>query len=64
METPYRNNKFLEDLLQYLQSQTKLCIACDITLETEFIKTQTVNAWKKNKVDLHHRPCIFIIEAV
>lgn len=64
METPYRNNKFLEDLLQNLNPQTKLCVACDITLETEFIKTQTVNEWKKNKVDLHHRPCIFIIEVV
>lgn len=61
IETPYRNNKFLEDLLQILQPNTLLCVACDITLPTEFIKTQSVNAWKKNKVDLHNRPCIFII---
>lgn len=62
METPYRNNKFLEDILNTLQPQTRLCIACDITLPTEFIKTKTVNDWKKQKVDLHNRPCIFVIQ--
>ena len=61
IETPYRNNKLLEDILQTLQPNTLLCIACDITLPTEFIKTMTVNLWKKQKVDLHNRPCIFII---
>jgi 16S rRNA (cytidine1402-2'-O)-methyltransferase len=61
IETPYRNNKFLEDLLQILQPNTLLCIACDITLPTEFIKTLPVNQWKKIKADLHNRPCIFII---
>ena len=61
IETPYRNNKLMEDLLQILQPSTHLCIACDITMPTEFIKTRTVNEWKKNKVDLHNRPCIFII---
>ncbi|ESU29242.1 methyltransferase [Flavobacterium limnosediminis JC2902] len=61
IETPYRNNKFLEDLLQILQPNTLLCVACDITLPTEYIKTQSVNQWKKNKVDLHNRPCIFIL---
>lgn len=61
IETPYRNNKLMEDLLQILQPSTLLCIACDITLPTEFIKTKTVNQWKKEKADLHNRPCIFII---
>lgn len=61
IETPYRNNKLLEDLLQILQPNTSLCIACDITLPTEYIKTLTVNQWKKIKVDLHNRPCIFIV---
>lgn len=61
IETPYRNNKLLEDLIQILNPSTHLCIACDITLPTEFIKTKTINEWKKNKVDLHKRPCIFII---
>ena len=61
IETPYRNNKLLEDLLQILQANTHLCIATDITLPTEFIKTFRVADWKKIKVDLHNRPTIFII---
>ena len=61
IETPYRNNKLLEDLLQILQANTHLCIATDITLPTEFIKTYRVADWKKIKVDLHNRPTIFII---
>lgn len=61
IETPYRNNKMLEDLSATLENNTDVCIACDITLSTEFIKTQTANAWKKNMVDLHKRPTIFII---
>lgn len=61
IETPYRNNKLVEDLLAMLQPNTHLCIAADITLPTEFIKTKTVAQWKKEKPDLHNRPCIFII---
>ena len=61
IETPYRNNKLLEDLLQTLQSNTLLCIATDITLPTEFIKTMRVADWKKTTVDLHNRPTIFIL---
>jgi 16S rRNA (cytidine1402-2'-O)-methyltransferase len=61
IETPYRNNKLLEDLLQLLQPNTHLCIAADITLDTEFIKTKTVAQWKKDKPDLHNRPAIFIL---
>ena len=61
IETPYRNNKIFEDMLATLQPNTHICVACNITLPTEFIKTLTVNDWKKNKVDLHKRPCIFII---
>lgn len=61
IETPYRNNKMLEDLLQILHPKTWLCVAADITLPTEFIKTYTVQDWKKVKVDLHNRPAIFII---
>ena len=61
IETPYRNNKLFEDLLQILNPSTLLCVACDITLPSEFIKTLSINEWKKNKADLHNRPCIFII---
>ncbi|ULC60620.1 SAM-dependent methyltransferase [Flaviramulus sp. BrNp1-15] len=61
IETPYRNNKMLEDLSQILDKNTDVYVACDITLPTEFIKTKTANEWKKNMVDLHKRPTIFII---
>ena len=61
IETPYRNNKLMEELLQALMPGTLLCVAADITLPTEFIKTQAVADWKKAKVDLDKRPCIFII---
>ncbi|MBN8643522.1 MAG: SAM-dependent methyltransferase [Flavobacteriales bacterium] len=61
IETPYRNNKLLEDVLQTLQPNTLLCIACDLTLPTEHIKTLRVADWKKTNIDLHNRPAIFII---
>ncbi|WP_308992109.1 SAM-dependent methyltransferase [Mariniflexile litorale] len=61
IETPYRNNKMLEDLSNYLDENTQICVACDITLPTELIKTQAAKDWKKNIVDLHKRPTIFII---
>lgn len=61
IETPYRNNKMLEDILVALQPSTYLCVAADITLPTEYIKTMRVSEWKKTKVDLHNRPAIFII---
>lgn len=61
IETPYRNMKMLEDILSTCQPNTKLCIAVDITLETEFIKTKTVAEWKKQKPDLNKRPCIFLL---
>jgi 16S rRNA (cytidine1402-2'-O)-methyltransferase len=61
IETPYRNNKLLEDLLQTLHPETHLCIATDITLPTEYIKTKKIAAWKKETIDLHKRPTIFII---
>jgi 16S rRNA (cytidine1402-2'-O)-methyltransferase len=61
IETPYRNNKLLEDLIQTLHPETHLCIATDITLPTEYIKTKKISAWKKETIDLHKRPTIFII---
>jgi len=61
IETPYRNNKMLEDILNALSPETHLCIAADITLPQEYIKTMRVVNWKKTKIDLHNRPTIFII---
>lgn len=61
IEAPYRNSQLLDDLLVNCQPRTRLCIACDITLETEFIKTLTVSEWKKNKPDIQKRPAIFVL---
>lgn len=62
IETPYRNNKLLDDLINTLSPHTKLCIAADLTLPTEFIQTLSIKEWKNTKVDLHKRPAIFIIQ--
>lgn len=62
IETPYRNDKMLDDLIITLHQNTRLCVACDITLPTEYIKTLTVKEWKLVKPNLHKRPAIFIIQ--
>lgn len=62
IETPYRNMKMFEQLLNICQGSTLICVACDVTLESEYIKTKTVAEWKKAPLpDLNKRPCIFII---
>ena len=63
IETPYRSTALLKDLLKTLLPSTLICIACDLTLSSEFVKTLTVKAWKQQKPQLDKRPCIFIIEA-
>lgn len=63
IETPYRNNKLLEELVKVLRPSTKLCVACDITLSTEFIVTKTAADWQKHKPDLHKRPTTFLVQA-
>ena len=63
IETPYRNDKLLTELTKTLHPQTRLCIAVDLSLQTEFITTKTINEWKKITLDLHKRPAIFIIQA-
>lgn len=62
IETPYRNNKMLEELLNILKPSTLLCVAVDITLPTEQIATMSVLEWKNENIDLHKRPCIFIFQ--
>ena len=62
IETPYRNNQMLESLVKTLQNTTGICVACDITLSTQYIRTAPVKQWKRIKVDLHKRPAIFIIQ--
>ena len=61
METPYRNNKLFELLLKHCSSETRLCVACNLTAEDEFIKTKRVGNWKLSDIDLHKKPTIFLI---
>ncbi len=61
IETPYRNNSLLKEILQHGQADTKLCIATDITLPTEFIVTKAISHWKKNIPDLNKRPTVFLM---
>ncbi|MCD6201428.1 MAG: SAM-dependent methyltransferase [Bacteroidales bacterium] len=61
METPYRNNHLLQDMLATCHDNTLLCIAADLTTEREFIRTQSISDWKKNVPDLHKRPAMFIL---
>lgn len=61
IETPYRNNQLIEEMTQVLHPNTSLCVACDLTLPTEIMLTKPISFWKKHKIDLHKRPCIFII---
>lgn len=63
IETPYRNDKLLQEFLKTLSPNTKLCVACDITLPTEQIITKSIAEWKGMKPDLHKRPSIFILQA-
>lgn len=62
METPYRNDKLLAELIKSLHPTTRLCIAVDITQKSEFIRTLTVAEWKRQLPELHKRPTIFIIQ--
>lgn len=61
IETPYRNMNVLEDLLKNCFGTTKLCIAVDLTLSSEKIITKTIEEWKEIKINLHKRPCLFLI---
>ena len=61
METPYRNNQLIADILNSCAPQTKLCIAKNINGDNELIKTDTVQNWKKNMPELHKVPCIFLL---
>jgi 16S rRNA (cytidine1402-2'-O)-methyltransferase len=61
IEAPYRNTPLIQDLLKTLGENTRLCIACDLTLETEFVKTKTVGQWRKSVPELNKRPTIFLL---
>ncbi|WP_149276047.1 SAM-dependent methyltransferase [Pareuzebyella sediminis] len=62
IETPYRNDKLLAELIKTLHPNTRLCIACDLTLASEFILTQTAGEWPDTDLTLHKRPAIFLVQ--
>ena len=61
IETPYRNDQIFSDLIGSLHLETKLCVAYNLTLEDEFIKTAPIYEWKKTKLNFNKRPAIFIL---
>jgi 16S rRNA (cytidine1402-2'-O)-methyltransferase len=63
IETPYRNDALFADLLQACRPSTRICVAADITLPHAYIRTKTVNEWKKENLIIGKRPCVFLILA-
>ena len=63
IETPFRNNRMIETILQNCKASTSLCIAADLTSKNESIKTKTIAAWQKEKIDLHKKPVVYLLSA-
>lgn len=63
IETPFRNNKMIETILQNCKPSTQLCIAAELTSTNEWIKTKTIADWKNEKTDLHKKPVIYLLMA-
>ncbi len=61
IETPFRNNQLLDELLRTCAPQTQLCIACNLTAPDEFVRTLPVSTWKAQKPDLHKKPTVFLL---
>lgn len=61
IETPYRNQKLVEDIIKHCAPSTKLCIAMNITCEDEYIKTLSVKQWAKQLPDMGKQLCIFLL---
>jgi 16S rRNA (cytidine1402-2'-O)-methyltransferase len=62
METPYRNDAIMSDLIKILHPSTRLCIACDLSLKSETIRTHTAEEWKSRTFSIQKRPAIFLIQ--
>lgn len=61
IETPYRNNQLLRDLLQTCNGESELCVAADLTLSTEHVATKRIAEWRKNPPDCDRRPTVFVL---
>ena len=62
METPYRNQKMFESIMVACNNDTMLCIASDITLPSESIKSMKISEWKRNIPSLNDKPTVFVIQ--
>lgn len=63
IETPYRNDSLLNDILSVCSASTRVCIAANITMPDAYIKTKKVSEWKKEGLVIGKRPCVFLILA-
>ena len=63
IETPYRNDALLKHLLETCDAKTRLCIAADLTLASEMIRSMTIAEWKKNPPVIGRRPAVFVLYA-
>jgi 16S rRNA (cytidine1402-2'-O)-methyltransferase len=61
METPYRNNQLLGDIIAQCQPETRVCVACNITAPDAFVQTKTIREWKSQLPDLHKKPTVFLL---
>lgn len=61
IETPYRNNQILDDIVKTCTNKIKICVACNLTLPDEFILTKPLSFWAKNNIDLNKKFAIFLI---
>lgn len=63
METPYRNNQLLEDLIKFCHASTQVCIASNLSLDDELIIRLSIKDWAQKKADFHKKPAIFLLES-
>jgi len=61
IETPYRNNQLMAKLIEVCKPDTKICTATDLTMNSERICTFSTRQWKKETVDLHKKPTVFLL---
>ena len=63
IETPYRNNQLINDIVNTAKPETQLCVAVDLTASTQSVQTKKINNWKKEQFDFNKRPAIFLLYA-
>ena len=62
IETPYRNDSLMNDLLKHCSGSTRICVAADITMESQYIVTKSVADWRKCPLTIGKRPCVFVLQ--